>query len=230
MSTRVIALLAVMGLILAACGDGDTSDPLATTTSVSAPTTTAVATTTTLPDTTTTAPATTSTTVPATTTTTRPPPPAGGYVVVEASIFPAEPLPNSGGAGGSGCAPGPGELPDGIWYGTVLAANGDSVDFDLACFYFGDIAYEIGAAAGVEVYNDYFISDENPAIRTVPVGGQAMVWSIPGDLGDLVPLSFATDWPPDWQRAYSECPGEFCGMWLYINQGTATELVEQYVP
>ena len=57
-----------------------------------------------------------------------------------------------------------------------------------------------------------------------------MVWSIPGDLGDLVPLSFSTDWPPDWTRAYSECPGEGCGVWLYINQGIATELVEQYVP
>lgn len=230
MSTRVIALLTVMGLVIAACGEGDTSDPLATTTSVSATTTTSVVTTTTLPDTTTT-PATTSTTVPATTTTTRTPPPAGGYVVVEASIFPAQPLPNSGGAGGSGCAPGPGALPDGIWYGTVLGATQDSVDFDLACFYYGDIAYEVGAAAGEDdVTNDYFILNDNPTIRTVPVAAGAMVWSIPGDLGDLVPLSFATDWPPDWARAYAACPGDFCGMWLYINQGTATELVEQYVP
>ena len=47
---------------------------------------------------------------------------------------------------------------------------------------------------------------------------------------DLQPLRYDTEWPPDWERAYAECPGEFCGVWLYVNDGVVTEIVEQYVP
>ena len=150
--------------------------------------------------------------------------------MVQATLFPADPLPGSDGASGSGCAPGAGPLPSGIWYGHILAAAPGAIEFDLACFYFGEIAWEVAAGVGEEANNDYWIVNDNRLLRTVPLDAEAVVWSIPGDLTDLQPLRYDTEWPPDWERAYAECPGEFCGVWLYVNDGVVTEIVEQYVP
>ena len=29
---------------------------------------------------------------------------------------------------------------------------------------------------------------------------------------------------------YIPCPGEFCSVWLYVNNGNVTEVLEQYLP
>jgi hypothetical protein len=151
--------------------------------------------------------------------------------VLDPSIFPAEPLAGSNGAAGSGCSPGAGDLPGGVWYGTVVSAERGSIQFDLACFYFGEIAWEVAAEVGEEANNDYWIVNDNPTLRTVPVAATAVVWSIPPDLSeDLIPLLYISEWPPDWSRAYASCPGEGCGVWLYVNDGVVDEIVEQYVP
>ena len=76
--------------------------------------------------------------------------------MVQATLFPADPLPGSEGASGSGCAPGAGPLPSGIWYGHILAAAPGAIEFDLACFYFGEIAWEVAAGVGEEANNDYW--------------------------------------------------------------------------
>ena len=89
---------------------------------------------------------------------------------------PLAPLPGSGGAAGSGCSPGAGPLPDGVWFGYVVAKSAADIDFDLACFYYGDIAYTEGAADGEEVNNDYYVRNVNPTLRTIPVAPTVTVY------------------------------------------------------
>ena len=153
-----------------------------------------------------------------------------GFVVVPPlPLTPPEPLAGSDGGSGSGCAPGSDELPDGLWFGYVLDKDESSIDFDLACFYFGEIAWEIAALEGGEANNDFWIVNESDRLRTATLAPGAVAWSIAGDTSQG---HSAFDLLNEWPRpgGYTECVGEFCGVWLYINDGLVTELVEQYIP
>jgi hypothetical protein len=119
-------------------------------------------------------------------------------------------------------------LPDGVWFGYVLAKGSASVEFDLACFYFGDIAYTKGAEDGEEVNNDYYVRNQNPTTRTVPVETTATVYEIDATSTTFVPVPFSA-WPLD-PTAYIACPSNWCGVWLFVNGGVTTEILEQYVP
>jgi len=236
----LVAFLVVAGC--ASSGDADdgaAADASTTTASTTVPKTlpgetssTVVATTTTAGTTTTTAPITTTTVTTTTVTTTTAPTTTttsgGPYVIDDPEFYPLSPLPGSDGAGGSGCSPGSGPLPDGVWFGYVVAKSPTEIDFDLACFYFGDIAYTKGAEDGAEVNNDYYVRNVNPTLRTIPVAPSAGVWEIEaGSIGYLdVPFS---DWPID-ASGYIACPSDWCGVWLFVNSGNVTEILEQYVP
>ena len=119
-------------------------------------------------------------------------------------------------------------MPDGVWFGYVVAKSAADIDFDLACFYFGDIAYTEGAADGEEVNNDYYVRNVNPTLRTIPVAPTVAVHEIDaGSIGFLtVPFS---GWPVD-PSAYISCPSNSCNVWLFINGGEVTEILEQYTP
>ncbi len=206
----LLVLLAVAGCTSSEDADGVAeADPSSATASTAATTTLSGKTTT--------------TTVAATTTTS-----GGPYVIEDPEFFPLDPLPGSDVAGGSGCSPGAGSLPDGVWFGYVLAKSATEIEFDLACFYFGDIAYTEGAADGEEVNNDYYVRNTNPTLRTIPVSPAVGVWEIDaGSIGYLdVPFS---DWPLD-PTAYLSCPSDWCGVWLLVNSGDVTEILEQFVP
>ena len=224
--------MAMTGLLVfvAACSsaadDPTTTEAASTAATTTTSTTTSPPPTTAAPPTSTTTPA---TTAPPTTTTTTVSPPAGPYVVGTPTLGPPDPLPGSAGAPGSGCAPGAGELPDGIWFGYVVGRDGGSITFDLACMYFGDIAYEKGAEAGEEVANDYFISNVNPALRTVPVGSTVVFYEISAPQPDVVLTPTFAEWPVD-SDAYLQCPSSWCGVWVYVNGGAVTEVMEQYFP
>ena len=153
---------------------------------------------------------------------------AGPYEVGVPEFYPLAALPGSGGAAGSGCSPGAGPLPDGVWFGYVVAKSAADIDFDLACFYFGDIAYTEGAADGEEVNNDYYVRNVNPALRTIPVAPSVPVYEIDaGSIGYLnIPFS---GWPVD-PSAYISCPSNSCNVWLFVNGGNVTEILEQYTP
>jgi hypothetical protein len=157
-----------------------------------------------------------------TTTTTR-------YKVNGPDITLPPPLAGSTGASGSGCEPGPGALPAGAWAGFIREIGADWLDFDLACFFVGDAANTAAAEDGVEeipVPNDYYIRNANPAVRRVPVAAGATVYVLNGV--DLVP----TGWDM-WVQSPAQgldCPGDDCLVWLYVNDGEATEIVEQYRP
>jgi hypothetical protein len=222
---RIFPLLGLL-LTIGACGD-DSADP----TSTSAPTTT-VATSTTIATTTIVPPTTepTATTVPVATTE---PFTEGPYVLEDPGLFPPPVLSQSEGPSGSGCIPGSNTvIPDGIWYGYVLATTGTAVTFDMACWFWGDIAYVEGAKDGVEVNNDYYVRNQNPLTFQVPIGPGAAMWFLSYYLSESgtfepFPMSMA-DWPgPDEEWP---CPGEDCGVWLYINDGVITEAIEQYRP
>ena len=163
------------------------------------------------------------TTAPTTTTTL-----GGPYVVGVPELYPFTPLPGSDGAGGSGCAPGAGPLPDGVWFGYVGAIGAASVEFDLACFYFGDIAYTKGAEDGEEVNNDYYVRNVNPTLRTPSVAMPATVYEIESTSVGFLTVPFV-DWPFD-PAGYIACPSDWCGVWLFVNGGEVTEILEQYVP
>jgi len=149
-------------------------------------------------------------------------------VVGSPEIYPGAPIPGSAGAGGSGCAPGTGQLPDGVWFGYVHATGATSIDFDLACLYVGDIAVAKGAEDGVEVDIDYYIRNNNPALRTVPVATAGTVYEIEATTIDFLTVAFA-DWPVD-PAGYIACPSDWCGVWLFVNGGEVTEILEQYFP
>jgi hypothetical protein len=215
--------LIVFAALIAGCTDTSGDEPPETTTPTTVATT-APATSTTLPTTTTAAATTTSaaTTTTTATTTTR-------YEAGTPTLFPLESLPGSGGAAGSGCSPGSEALPDGAWFGYVVARDGSTVDFDLACLYFGDIAYEKGAEAGEEVANDYFLSNVNPSLRSITITGEVPVFEIDATQPDVFLTVPFADWPID-PNLYVACPDPFCGVWLYVNDGSVTEMVEQYFP
>ena len=236
---RTLAFLLIV-LVIAACDSSDdTQDAAVAATSVASdstvattvPPTTPVATTTTTvapgpTAPTTTAPTTTTTTAPSTTTTapTTTTTSGGPYVVGDPGLYPWAPLPGSDGAGGSGCTPGTGPLPDGVWFGYVEAIGATSVDFDLACFYFGDIAYTEGAEDGVEVDNDWYVRNVNPTLRTVPVAAGATVYELDAGYTGFLTVPFP-DWPVDPAGLSS---WDF--FWLFVNGGEISEILEQFVP
>lgn len=225
-------LAVVTGMVLAACsaGSGDGVDSPAQTTiqesvTSSVPITTTDTTAPVPPATTTTTATTTSeaatTTSEATTTT------VSVHYATDPSLYPPESM-SGDGASGSGCSPGGGSLPAGVWFGYVTAANATSVQFDLACWYFGEIAWDVAATYGDTAENDYYIVNQNPTLRSVPVTSGAIVHHIDAASIGHDPISY-TEWllgPP----GYLECPFGYCPLWLYVNDGEVTEIVEQYVP
>ena len=234
------AFLAVVGVLVGSCS---TTTPLATTTAqaatpgsamVDAVTSTMATPTTssTLPTPATTSTSSTTTTA-VTTTTTAEVPSSGPFVVVweDLTLAPPSPLAGSEGASGSGCEPGGDELPDGIWFGYLLAEDPSNatIDFDLACLYFGEPAWTEAAEEGEEANNDLWIVNQSDKIRTLEYPAKATVWTITGDPTEgHFPRLLITEWPE--ASAYLDCPGKNCGVWLYINDGHFNNIVEQYVP
>lgn len=126
------------------------------------------------------------------------------------------PKPGSGGAYGSGCAPGTDVLPDGDWVGWVVERRDDRVEFDLVCLYVTP--------------EEPHISNESSRLRTVPISDVAVVYPVTdtGMPGGPIPY-------PTWR---SSPPSDFCAslysdgcpLWLHVNDGTVTEIAEFWLP
>lgn len=130
-----------------------------------------------------------------------------------------EQQPRSGGAEGSGCAPGSDQLPDGYWFGMVTAYSAEDITFDLACWFSDE-----------DEPNGYRIRNDNAALRTIAVADGAEAWRIDLDfeLGLAPPIPFS-DWVPETAN-FIVCPGESCLVWIHTEGGVVCELVEQYTP
>ena len=176
-------------------------------TSVPPSTTDPSSSTTAVPHQTTTSSITSNTTVPATTTTLSP-------VVDEAE--------------GSGCTPGPGDLPDGEWFGYLAGTSANTVEFDLACWFVGEAAARAAQEDGAESPppNDYHVRNLNPGIRSLNVADGALVVWYP-KLGD--PASEATVPYADWLLGV-EGRGSIPGVWLEVEGGQVSAIQEQWVP
>ena len=218
-----VAVLAA-ATALAGCGDGDgdaSEEPTATTvvTPSSSPSTT-----TTEGDSDTTAP-TPSTTTPASTELTEPPEGQGGPVSTPTS--PEGPVAGAPVAAGSGCNPGADTLPDGMWFGTVTEMRPDAVVFDLACWFTGDHATAAATEDGKESPppNDFHIRNDNPALRTVPVGAAATVERLE-DLGGVAAVASTY---PEWTALRSGTDPR-PPAWLTVSGGEVTTIAEQYIP
>lgn len=209
----MMALAVVLAMSLTSCAltaTGDTTQPLVDNTApvaTTTPTTGPAEPTTTQATTTTTVVEQTSTTAPATTTTT-----------TRVSNVAAD---------GSGCTPGPGDLPDGRWFGLIDATTGDSIEFDLACWFSGDAADEAAAEDDEEAPNNgYYVRNENPALRTVDVAADADVVWYPnaGDPASEEIVGFA-----DWTTGMT-ARGIELGVWIEVSDGEITSIQEQWVP
>ncbi|HSO49466.1 MAG TPA: hypothetical protein VLS86_02875 [Acidimicrobiia bacterium] len=202
MSRRSLFFVTVgLALVIAACGD-DVTDTTSTTTG---PTTTVAPTTTEAP----------TTTVPPATTT-------SASTTTSESDSDTNDL-----AEGSGCTPGGGPLPDGEWFGLVTSRGDDSIEFDLACWFTGDAATQAAAEDGEESPppNDYYVRNANPETREVPVASGAEVVFFPdGDPNNEEVLAYA-----DWAARVDE-RGYELGAWLEVEEGSITEIREQWVP
>jgi hypothetical protein len=140
-------------------------------------------------------------------------------------------LGDPGDPNGSGCSP-PGDvLPDGIWFGFAEVVTGGEITFDLGCYFSEPAA---SAAAAEDGYGDveegFYVRNQNPKVFAVPIAPTAQAWWIDGAPGATkFPQAISLEsWPsPD---SYLPCPGDSCAVWLYVNGGSATGIVEQFLP
>jgi hypothetical protein len=149
-----------------------------------------------------------------------------GYVAtdsfeVDQDVRYPEPLGGSDGAYGSGCSPGAGTLPDGVWFVVIQAATASEITFDVACLR----PDERGDTWPVLVTNDAH------TLRTSRVSPYAVTYVVAeGYQRDLQWAAMAypqwlTDPPPSIVEElcwYSGCRGA----WLYINDGAITAIVQ----
>jgi hypothetical protein len=175
------------------------------------------------------------TTVAATTTavpvTTKPPANTGPFLVQLPEMRPVLFSPSADGAEASGCSPGSGPLPDGVWFGFLTARDATSVTFDLACSYYGSTASEKAAEDGEPVFSvngtDHYLRNRKSTTRTVPVAWSAVVYQVSVVTGKYETRAFNA-WP-DQPAGYQLCPSRQCGVWLYVNQGMITEIQEDWL-
>jgi hypothetical protein len=215
----------LMLLLAAACGDDDSITTLTFPTSTTgASTTSTTGGTTTTGGTPTTSGTTTATTVPETTipVTTVP-----LYLIDPTDFFP-DVFGSSGDPHGSGCVVGGGDaLPGGVWFGFAEGVAGGTISFDLACFFTGDAAAAAATADGEEVF-DFYIRNQNPKVYSVPISSSAQVYYVDMITGpDPTPIALSS-WPTS--ASFQSCPSDHCAVWLYVNGGVATGIVEQYLP
>lgn len=113
-----------------------------------------------------------------------------------------EPSPTGG---GSGCSPGQGSLPDGVWFGFLDGITDTTIEFDLACYLSCD------PGDGFEIGN------QSSRIRTLGIDRDAMV-------------IFESVNGPDWQNTFEAVTSyEHIGLhnkvWVYVNDSKVTQIV-----
>jgi hypothetical protein len=151
----------------------------------------------------------------------------------------AEPSPSPSGEPSPSPSPTPARpvLPDGSHFVYVIAAErrGDgsaSVTFDLAYFLTGEEGEEAAAEHGDEFVNDYYIVNDNPRLRTIPVAVDADVRYLPVGAAttELQPGTLDA-----WLEAILETnPTDYGGKdvpwWFTVRDGVVTRIEQQYLP
>jgi hypothetical protein len=107
-----------------------------------------------------------------------------------------------------------------------------TVRFDLAYFYTGERAEQEAAERGDEVANDYYIVNDNPRLRTLPLADDVEVkYVLASQCCELQP------WDIDpWLEAIglstnpSDYPGRNVPWWFTVEGGQITRIEQQYLP
>ncbi len=208
--TRAFATVTAVGVALAlgACTNGDTTSPQVQVTVTVAP-----------------FPTDASATTPAATSAVTPPPPPPEPEPVHIYTYGDEwALAPETEARGSGCSPGGGALPDGAWFGFAHTWSASQFSFDLACWWSGARAHQEGLDDGFEDAYDFYITNDNPTLRTVPVGGNVPARKAGWEDGLFTLTQVIAD-PGGSLPTNHPYP-----VWIYINGGEITEIAVQYVP
>jgi len=136
-------------------------------------------------------------------------------------------------ADGSGCVPNADSLPDGIWFGyvrdidvTVSGAN-HTLTFDMACLYSGNAAYAEAGFDNYQITGSLYIRNNTPRTFFALVNANVLVHRL-NESASFEQSDFEAWRAPD--SHYQQCPGNNCRVWLYVNDGEVTEIVEQYFP
>ncbi len=115
--------------------------------------------------------------------------------------------------------------------GARLEDGSTTVTFDLAYFYRGDRAAQEAAERGDEVVNDYYIVNDNPKLRTLPLAADVKVAYIPADLCcELQPGNVDA-----WLEAVLETnPTDYAGTdvpwWFTVRGGEIVRIEQPYLP
>lgn len=115
--------------------------------------------------------------------------------------------------------------------GARRADGSSTVTFDLAYFYRGGRAEQEAAERGDEVVNDYYIVNENPRLRTLPLADAVVVRYIPvdrccdlrdGDVDAWLESVLETN-PTDYA-------GKDAAWWFRVEGGQITRIEQQFLP
>ena len=117
----------------------------------------------------------------------------------------------------------------------VASGGGNALILDLGYFLTGDEANEAAAEDGVEtpVPDGYYIVNDNPKLRTVPISPDATVRYIPADpccdlvLGDLEAWMDAVN-----GEVMTDMVGEMSNTWWWVavRDGSIVAIEQQYLP
>jgi hypothetical protein len=127
-------------------------------------------------------------------------------------------------------------VPDGrsfVYVKEVLqGVAGPELTFDLAEFLTDEAAQEAAAARGDEVTNGYYIVNDNPRLRTMPISTDAVVRYVPEGTccqlkaGNLEAWSEAVN-----GTAQSDYPNmRYTGWWITVGGGEIVRIAQQWVP
>lgn len=129
----------------------------------------------------------------------------------------------------SACAPGPGPLPDGLYFGFMGGAATDAFEFDLACWFSGEPANAAAAADGEESPppNDYYIRNANETLRREPVasGSIPVAWIPDFGIPATSDITY-TQWLSERDFGQSYTPP----VWITVKNGAVVDIVEQWLP
>jgi hypothetical protein len=129
----------------------------------------------------------------------------------------------------SECAPGPGALPDGLYFGFIGAALDNTFEFDLACWFSGAPATQAAAQDGQESPppNDYYIRNTNKTERTVAVASSDVPVAWLSNPGSPTTTEITYN---QWLSYQGAGPAYQPPIWITIRNGAVIDIVEQYLP
>lgn len=128
-------------------------------------------------------------------------------------------------------------LPDGNHFvfvtdGSRLEDGSVRVTLDLAYFYTGAEAQEAAAEHGDEAVNDYYIVNDNPRLRRIPIATDASVRYLPVGSGstELVEGNLDAWLEAVTETAQTDYGGRDVPWWFAVEDGVVTGIEQQYLP